>query len=198
MLQRPTPAFLASKQPAVENNAFLTVTANPLFLPTLLPILPRVYNHSVPAVLITCICFEFLKNMYKTSLHTGRFTHFIYVCVRVCSQTYITNIHTERDVAWPVVDICKPGKENMNCVLWNCSLAATQNSCGYPSLCLAVLAVGWSTEYVMRRQQASAGDLFVQGMTSPFRLSDRLRICKVWRLQAAKRQRAFKRKRIFI
>lgn len=69
---------------------------------------------------------------------------------------------------------------------------------GYSSLCLVMLAVGWSREYVMKRQQTSVGGSFVQGMTSPFNLSDRLRICKAWRGQAVQRQRAFKRKRTYI
>lgn len=133
MLQRPAPAFLASKQPAVENRAFLTVPANPLSLSPLLHILPRVYNHSIPAVVISCICFEFLKNMCKASLHSWKINP-LYFCMCMYMLTHIYNKYTyrERDVAWPVVDICKLGKENTNNVLWNCSLATTQNSYGIP------------------------------------------------------------------
>lgn len=49
MLQRPTRAFLGSKQPAVENHAFLTAAADPVSLSPLLHILPEVYRQSIPA-----------------------------------------------------------------------------------------------------------------------------------------------------
>lgn len=130
-LQRTTSTSLASKQPTVENHAFLTVAANPLSLFSLLHILPRVYNHSVPADVITWICFEFWKNMWKASLHTWKINS-SYFCMCIYTLTHIHNKYTyrQRDVAWPVADICKPGKENMNNVLWNFSLTTTQNSCG--------------------------------------------------------------------
>lgn len=127
MLQSPTPAFLASKQPAVENHAFLTVAANPLSLSPLLHILPRVYNHSIPAD-FTFIFFEFLKN--KASLHTWKIDSFYFcTCIYMLRHIYITKIHTEREM-W--FDIWKPGKDNTKNVLGNCSLATTQNSCGTP------------------------------------------------------------------
>lgn len=73
--------------------------------------------------------------MCKTSLHTLNMNPF-YLCTCMFILTHIHNKYTDRqrDVAWPVVDIGKPGKENMNNVLWNCSLATTQswNSCGIP------------------------------------------------------------------
>lgn len=188
MLQRPTPAFLASKQPAVENHAFLTAAANTLSLSPLLHIIPRVYNHSIPSDVITCICFEFLKNMCKASLHSWK-TNPLYFCMCMYMLTHIYNKYMYREM-WLDLWLTFANQEKR---MWTmcCGTAHWQLLkivVGYPSLCLAMLAVGWSTEYVMKRQKTSAGGSFGRGMTSPFSLSDRLRICKAWRLQAAQRQ----------